>query len=108
MTLTEKKKLAVDLMGWKHNSARTFIENDGQFTLKRNYSDYNPDTNPAQFKEVLERLTPEQREALAEKLWNEERGIALGEEFEAFIWISNHMPEVITAILEVISSDGGK
>lgn len=110
MKFEDKKKLAVDLMGLEKVSKPNWHDeyyDDGFFKLGVSLEDFNPDINPAQFKEVLERLTPEQMVEVEIFLVNNSHSIKkhLNEAisyFQSWLWISNHMPEVITAILEVI------
>ena len=108
MKIEDKKKLAVDLMGWKIDEGYTtgLIEYYCSF-VKPNKDqilavDYNPDTDPTQFKEVVEKMTDEIEDKTATIC---ERRFPGQEDLTgriAWLWISNHMPEVITAILEIL------
>lgn len=56
---------------------------------------FEPKTDSHHFKLVLERLTEDNWDAIEEKF--EVCGV------RGYLWISSHMPEVITAILEVLN-----
>jgi len=60
---------------------------------------FNPDTNPTQFLEVLRKLSPEDKINIDYCVPKIRGNIT----FDDFIWISDHKPEVIDAILEVIT-----
>jgi len=110
--IEDKKKLAV-FMGWKtddENPLHFWVWHESYKETVSTYKikEWNPDTNPAQFKEVLERLTPEQKLGLDLEIRGQMPVYALidqGTVFDDYLWISNHMPQVIQAILEVIEGD---
>lgn len=104
MNLQDKKTLA-EFMEWTVNHdvlPEYYITKDG--LIHWAVANYDPTVHPEQFKELLEHLTPAHNSDLAEIEWLDE----LYEEQETFsivhdfIWISDHMPEVIQAIIQVI------
>lgn len=111
------KKIIAEWMGWELvNDAEDeyglyYIDKEhGAHFIKDGMPDFNPDTNPEQFKEVLERLTPEQS-AKVDDLCNEKYDMPaelVFNLFDVYLWISNHMPEVIQAILEVVAPKPAK
>ena len=95
------KKILAEWMEWTINHdilPEYYITKDG--LIHWAVANYDPTVHPEQFKEVLERLTPEQTDALTEKL--AQKGEKKYMPFDSYLWIANHMPEVTQAIIQVI------
>jgi len=121
MTLQEKKKIA-EWMGWSVRPIPPeFLDSeidlqyqrayavyydyhdDSSWTKKCNLEYYNPDTDLAQFLEVLSNLTKPQRETIVIKIWKEIKYV-FNDEIESCIWLTDpkNMPKVMKAVREVI------
>jgi len=107
MKLEDKKLLAEKLMGWTL-LAQTYAV--GIYFPKDKFkfwiNDWNPDTNPEQFKEVWNKLTLQQQMDIAKDL-SENR-----KEYDNIINAFNHilddLPKVMDAVLEVIKENAIK
>lgn len=109
MNLDDKKILA-EFVGHKplEKTVRITLTPQGGYELLP-WEKYNPDTNPEQFKEVLERLSyPEILEINGKlsKLFTHDQFEMYGIKF--LKWALDHILEVIEAALEVIKKGGKK
>lgn len=88
--LAEWMKLTIGKTGPDYDDRFWINDSDGPLML---LDKYNPDTNPEQFKEVINKMTGEQCF---------EAGKRLPISVPWPIKLKDHMPEVIEAVLEVI------
>jgi len=103
MNLESKRKIATVLMGWEQSEKEMcWITPDGNYEFK---SHFNPDTDPAQFLEVWNKLGETLRYRLGGMLRHKYDDFARlldGPEIEMTTWILNNPAKVMAAIEEII------
>jgi len=101
MKIEDKKKLA-EFLGKEMLEKRELEGEYGEIVFFNDFLFYDPDIDAKQFKEVLEKLTEKQRSDTTNLLDEKYPMIDSEDWLQDFIWIANHMPEVIDAVLEII------
>ena len=102
LTENEKRKLA-EFMGReivKDEIGLVWIFEKKSDTSGLLLDEYNPDTNPEQFKEVLEHTSGMEKIQIDDML---RENYEEWDAYNVYLWIFDHMPEVIRAVLKVLT-----